>query len=283
MDFVLTKTCEHGTTNPIVARLSVQSRQLMEPFRITRDTADAVWSIIHDKIQPELLNCYDIWIQVANDENRIITHVEKEGIKTQSNGRVATIETIPKLYDFAKAFLYAAHASLREIKSLICYLYDSDDQINKVEKGNYKDLIKWSKQKFGENDEFTRLIEDYFTCCFSEVWEKRNTIPHPGGYSGELHISNFTAVKESETKEWKGVVPVWYRNSNAPSSIIHDMIVIIDNILRFSEDILVICLQKIGSIIPVLVLEMPEKDRDRDCPIRLRATRDQRKPNIGIH
>jgi len=113
MDFVLTITCEHGTTNPIVARLSVQSRQLMEPFRIRRDRADTVWSIIHNKIQPELLNCYDIWIQVANDETRIIAHVEEEGIKTQSNGRVATIETIPKLNDSAKAFLYAAHASLR--------------------------------------------------------------------------------------------------------------------------------------------------------------------------
>ncbi|MCK5594737.1 hypothetical protein KAI19_00995 [bacterium] len=249
----------------------------MEAFSIGEERTQVVWSILHDKVQIELLNCYDIHIQVSNEENRIIRKIKENGIQTQSNDQISTIDTIPKLDDSVKAFLHFAHASLREIKSLICYLFETYPKIKKVKNGNYENLKNWIKETFKEQDEFTQLIEDDFSCWLSELWKKRNTLPHPGGYSGNLHISNFTVVQDKVTKEWKGLVPTWHRNNNAPSSITNDMIVLINNILEFSEDVLVICLRKVKAMLPILIYEIKEENRDEDCPIRLQATLDQQK------
>jgi len=272
MSYVITKTCEHGTSNPIVARLSVQSRQLMEPFSISREKSDSAWAIIHDKIQPELLNCYDIWIHITNEENRIIDEIERKGINIQVDGRIASIDSIPKLHDSSKAFLHSAHAALREIKSLICCFYDCDDKIKQVADKDYEHLTKWLKKKFGDADEFPILVEKDCSVWLSEVWKKRNTIPHPGGYSGLLNVSNFTASRDSETMEWNAVVPTWNRNDDNPTPITRDMGIIVDNILRFSENILVLCLRKLESILPIIFIEFDTNDRDANCPVRLRAT-----------
>ena len=59
MGFVVTKTSDHGTKNPIVARMSVQSSQLMDAFSLTEEKKKEIWSILNDKIQKQLLACYD--------------------------------------------------------------------------------------------------------------------------------------------------------------------------------------------------------------------------------
>src|SRR5438093_970274 len=97
MSFVIVKTSDHGTRNPIVARLSVQSRQLMEPFSISEEKKKAIWTILHDKVQYQLLTCYDIWSQAVSRELEILKEIEEHGIPTQSHGRVASLEQIENL------------------------------------------------------------------------------------------------------------------------------------------------------------------------------------------
>ena len=81
MAYVIVKTSEHGTSNPIVARLSVQSQQLMEPFSLPEEKKGKLWAILHDKVQLQLLSCYGIWTQVASREAEIVAKVEKTGIQ----------------------------------------------------------------------------------------------------------------------------------------------------------------------------------------------------------
>jgi len=95
MSYVIVKTSEHGTNNPIVARLSVQSQQLMELFSLPEEKKKKIWAILHDKVQQQLLSCYDIWTQVASRGAEIVAKVEKNGIKTQAHGRVAGRRSAP--------------------------------------------------------------------------------------------------------------------------------------------------------------------------------------------
>lgn len=270
MSYVIVKTSDHGTSNPIVARLSVQSRQLMEPFSLSEKKKKKIWGILHDKVQQQLLSCYDIWSQIASRESEIVAEVEEKGIHTQSHGRVATIDQIENLSHLSGSFLYSAKSALRDIKLMICEFYENDTDIRKVADKNYKELKNWAKNKFGEDDEFTKLISEDFRLWIDEVCRKRDAIEHPGGYSGHIEIFNFTAIQEAETKKWKGVFPQWRRNQGKPSSITRDMQVTIDNILNFSEDILAQCLLKVGSMVPVVFYEIEVEKRDSDCPIRLR-------------
>jgi hypothetical protein len=277
MGYVVVKTSEHGTSNPIVARLSVQSKQLMEPFSVPEEKKKKLWAILHDKVQQQLLSCYDILIQVGSREAEIVAKVEKNGIQTQADGRVATIDQIENLNYLSGSFLYSAKSTLRDIKLMICEFYETDPEIEKVEKKDFGYLEKWAKERFGEADEFARLISEDFRVWINELYKKRNAVEHPGGYSGHLEIFNFTAVHEPGTKSWKGVIPRWRRNQDQPSSITKDMQVTIENLLNFSEDVLALCLRKAGSMLPLVFDEIPEESRDPECPIRLRVTLDQEK------
>lgn len=277
MGYVIVKTSGHGTSNPIIARISVQSRQLMEPFSLSEEKKKKIWGILHDKVQQQLLSCYDIWSQIASRESEIVAEVEEKGIQTQSHGRVATIDQIENLSPLSGSFLYSAKSALRDIKLMICEFYENDTNIRKVADKNYKELKNWAKNKFGEDDEFTKLISEDFRLWIDEVCRKRDAIEHPGGHSGHIEIFNFTAIQEAETKKWKGVFPQWRRNQGKPSSITRDMQVTIDNILNFSEDILAQCLLKVGSMVPVVFYEIEVEKRDSDCPIRLRVTLDREK------
>lgn len=272
MSYVVVKTSNHGTNNPIVARLSVQSQQLMEPFSLPDGKKKKIWAVLHDKVQQQLLSCYDIWIQVASRESEIVAKVEENGIQTQSNGRVATIDQIENLYHLSSSFLYSAKSTLRDIKLMICEFYETDPDIKNVEEKNFGYLEKWAKKRFGKADEFTKLISEDFRLWIDEIYSKRNAVEHPGGHSGHLEIFNFTAVQEPETKKWKGVFPQWRRNQDQPSSITKDMQVSIENLLNFAEDVLVACLRKAGSMIPVVFHEILDVSRDLECPIRLRVT-----------
>ena len=279
MSYVVTKSSNHGTGNPIVARLSVQSRQLMEPFSISEEKKKRVWGILHDNVQQQLLSCYDIWSQILSREKEIVAKIEEAGIQTQSHGRVATIDQIENLKHLAGSFLYSAKSVLRDIKFMICEFYETDADICEIKAKdlNYKCLKEWAEKKFGKEDEFAKLVSEDFDLWIDEVYSKRNAIEHPGGHSGHLEISNFTAAQNPESKKWKGVFPQWQRNRDQPSSITRDMQITIENMLNFSEDVLVHCLRKAGSMVPVVIYEIQKENRDSDCPIRLRVTLDQEK------
>lgn len=277
MSFIITKTSDHGTRNPIVARLSVQSRQLMEPFSISQEKKKEIWEILHDKVQRQLLTCYDIWSQTVSRELEIIKEIEEDGIPTQSHGKVASIEQITNLKHLADSFLYSAKSALRDIKSMVCEFFETDfKKRKKIEDGNYKDLKKWAKENFGESDPFTGLISEDLDLWIDEVYSKRNAVEHPGGHSGYLKISNFAAVRDPESKEWEVVIPQWKRNQDQSSSITRDMEITIENILNFSEDILVQCLLKSGSMVPIVFYEIEREKRDIDCPIRLGVPLEQK-------
>jgi len=278
MGFVFTKTSDHGTQNPIVARLSVQSRQLMDPFSLAEEKKNKIWSILHDKIQHQLLTCYDIWHQTASRELEIIRNIEENGIPTQSHGRVASVEQIENLKHLSDSFLYSAKSALRDIKSLVCEFFETDPKKRKkIEDDNFEGLSKWAKGRFGESDDFTKLLFEDYGLWINEVFSKRNAVEHPGGSSGHLEVLNFSAIRIPNTNEWKTTIPQWRRNQDQPSLITNDMQITIENILHFSEDILVHCLLKFGSMVPVVFYEIESEKRDVDCPIRLRVTLDREK------
>lgn len=279
MAYVVSKAANHGTSNPIVARLSIQSDRLIASFPLAEETRKKIWLVLHEVVQKSLLSCYDLWTEVSRQELLVVEKLNKEGIPAQSNGRVASVETIDRLEFTSQSFLYSAKSALRGAKAMMIEFFVTGERKRKdLEDGDFQNLAKWARGKFGVDTEITKTLQADVDLWISEVYSKRNAVEHPGGKSGILEISNFTAFRNPETNEWEGVAPTWRRNQDPPSSISEDMEAMIDNTLRFTEDLLVHCLLASRSTgIPIKILEIPENERDPNCPIRLTIMIDRTK------
>jgi hypothetical protein len=249
----------------------------MQPFPLAKEKKDRIMRIFLERVQQKLLHCYDIFMHIAAQEAEIIAKVNEKGIETQSYGRIASITQIENLKPLAENFLYSAKSTLRDIKSVILEFFDDDPRVENLKESNYRHVAMWLEQRLGRDDEFAKLVTEDFKLWIDEVYNKRNAVEHPGGYSGRLEILNFTAIQEPESKQWKGIIPLWRRNQEPSASITSDMQTLIDNMLRFSEDVLVHCLQKVGCSLPVVFYEIPLEERNPQCPIRLGVTLDQEK------
>ena len=60
MAFEYKKVLDHGTTNPIVARLSLQILKILKQCNASKDIQDAVGNLYMASLQPKLLRCWEI-------------------------------------------------------------------------------------------------------------------------------------------------------------------------------------------------------------------------------
>jgi hypothetical protein len=97
----------------------------------------------------------------------------------------------------------------------------------------------------------------------------RNAVEHPEGYSGRLHIQNFTIDEKGNLQE-----PIWWRIKNArkeygPIPIVSDMHMGVYNLFVTGEEVLVMWARQ-NLLMPQLTMiaETPEERRDPNCAIK---------------
>ena len=79
MTFRVVKISDQGTANPIVARLSVQTSELIMFCRRGEEFHKSVVALFHDHIQKQLLECDQISQEIAKEVLDIDVKVGKEG------------------------------------------------------------------------------------------------------------------------------------------------------------------------------------------------------------
>ncbi len=90
MSFILKKVSDHGTSNPIVARLGVQTSDLIKFYPITDKQREDVFDIYHQKVRPRLLQCYELKEKLLSSLTTIDQEFTDQGLQIQSSWRVAT-------------------------------------------------------------------------------------------------------------------------------------------------------------------------------------------------
>jgi hypothetical protein len=136
-------------------------------------------------------------------------------------------------------------------------------------------VLKWARVEFGDSDPFTIMLKEDESTWIKKIIKMRNAVEHPGGHSGVLHIENFDAIEDD--RKILIIEPVWYLKSEEKVPIAYEMDVMVLNLLTFCEETLILCLEKFKKGFPIMLVEIPEKDRDEKCPIRFRMTIDQSK------
>jgi len=266
LPFQLVKVSDQGTENPIVARLSVQTSELIKFCSRGEDFNNSVFSLFHEKVQKHLLECDQIAREIHQEVLDIDAEIGDEGIKTQADGRVIEVPHVMRLVPRVEQFLYCAKSALRDLAEIFELFWGK-----KFEGARYDKIIAWAKEEYGDDSELVRLLEQDHDQWIKKLVAMRNAVEHPGGYSGYLHIHNIALVSPDHPRYPTLEPPRWNLNDDPEKSLVDDLLTFTSNILEFSEDLLIICIKMSGLPDMLGFSEIPKEKRDPTCPIRIRV------------
>lgn len=263
--FQFRKVSDYGTSNPIVARLSVQTVDLCRLFFVDENSLQSILDIYGFKVQPKLLECFRTREELIGDLVRI--DKEMTGLRLQERpcSTLNTIPSIPRLQAVCEGFLYNAKACLRELVAVINTFFGTDFNSPRFDK-----IVEWATLTFGADHELRRMLTEDHDLWIRKLVTFRNAIEHPGGKLEELHVFDLELVafgagcKLSE--------PSWAYGAEPRTSIVADMGVAIENILELAEDMIVILLKTKYPKVPIAFVEIPLAERRPEMPVRIRGT-----------
>lgn len=266
MPFQISKISDQGTANPIVARLSVQTSELVKFCPRGEEFHKSVLELFHDHIQKQLLECDQVAKEIAQEILDIDTELGKGGIKKQAGGRVVDLPHVMRLTPRVEQFLYCAKSALRDLARIFKLFFGKE-----FDSARYDKVIEWAEEEFGRESELVKILRQDHDLWIRKLISMRNAVEHPGGHSGHLHIHNITLVPPDHPNYPILEAPSWHLNDEPKEPIVEYLLSTVSNILEFCEDVLVICITMSGLPKMIGFAEIPEAKRDPSCPIRLRA------------
>jgi len=267
--FSIQQVADYGTAHPIAARLSLQTQDLLPFFNLTDKQQAEVFGLFFSNLQPKLMTCFRIMEQLTKEVRERQKKIDETGIEFQAQGRVYTLPSIIGLQHHAETFLYNGKSVLRDLTDIFSILFSK----NFKKEARFDKVLQWVRKEFGPDDSLTKRLETDANTWIKKIVSMRNAVEHPGGYSGILHIENFSSMEEG--RAILVIEPRWYLNSEEKIPIVHEMNVFVTNLLTLCEDILILSLEKFKTGSPIVITEIPEDERDPNCPKRLKMAMDK--------
>lgn len=263
MRWTVTKVSDVGTTHPAVARLMLQTSDLLGATSYTKEQRDELATIYYKELYPVLIEC---WKAKDALETDILKSVESSG-QDKKDPRVFHLHAVDQLEQRAEHFLYQAKNYLRNTLRIWNWFYGSDlDEASAYILNGSETKSKletWAEGKFGADDARTKVIRSEQEWAVPLI-RMRNALEHPGRRSGTVHIENIKAVGDQL------VWPTWRRNDEPPAHMIATMDNMLHGMLEMGEDILTVNIRP--KLSPMFdIYSIPENERDPQQPARLRV------------
>lgn len=265
--FIFQKLLDYGTENSIVARLSLQIFQILEQCNLTEDKYEGIGELYLNSLQKKLLRCWEIKERFREEFNAAVETYEPPSRTSQT----INVPYISRLEEECHNFLYEIKNYIRDLLRVWNLLYgtnfsNASEFFRAKKKG--QSLIEFSVEQFGVHDPKTKFLQEGVNGVEYYI-SLRNAVEHPGGYSGELCIRNFSLGSDGRIDE-----PTWHRQKDGesmegPSSIRADMETALHNFVLLGEDI-VVSWAADNLKIPTLmqIAAIPPERRDPKCPIK---------------
>jgi hypothetical protein len=262
---VVQKISDHGTENPIVARLSLQTQGLLQWCGLSPEKKEEVFGIYCTRLQRRLLKCSDIVVRLKKSRDQSISNVASV---VEQGAHSAPF--VISLQDELETFLFEAKLFLRDTLNVINVFFGTTFNEASAfipirgKKDSKSRLVSWGARTLGSEHPFVKMLstEEYW---ISDIINSRNAVEHPGGHSGTLMIENFKITPVGLTP------PTWTRVGNEPcpsTFVFHDLDVFQHNMLTFAEDILLCGIKNhpIVPHLPVVFFEIPKRNATRSAP-----------------
>jgi hypothetical protein len=272
MPFEFKKVLEHGSTNPIVARLSLQILEILKQCDASKDIQDKVRDLYVDSLLKKLLRCWEIEERFNKE---FAAAVGKYRPPATANAPVE-VPQIARLDEECHNFLYEAKNFIRDLLQVVNQLYgttfeEASEFFRAKKKGKKKgsrSLVEFAEKTFGVDDGKTKMIKGAVPSV-KELVSMRNAVEHPDGLSGKLVIANFTLRADRQIDE-----PTWHREKDGkalgePSLIREDMETVIHSLLALGENVFVSWAWDHLQVPDMMrIAFIPEDKRDPHCPIK---------------
>lgn len=255
--FTFCKSFDHGTSNPIVARTYYQSQRLLSLYSFGKEFENQNAKVMFE-IEQRLLDCYDRSSSMINEiESDKLTFHEK------TNNDPSFRPHIMKLDTRLESFFQSAKLSLHYIADIFKLFFGKDFG------HHYHKALKWTEGQFGADDHLTKTLNRH-SKQIEKIIAVRNAIEHPKDkLHGRFNIKNFCVTRINSKVELSE--PLWWLTGDDPDTVSEVLPVIVDSLLRLSEELYVASLIKQKTLITVGIEDIPEENRDKSAPMRFRA------------
>lgn len=256
----------HGTSNPIVARLGLQSIELLNWVDISDVERDDASSLIFE-LHKKLLRCHDCLEKLKENDRATVA-----GIRNIFGSGAMAIPYLINLQDEVENFLMVAKQYLRDIVAPINKIYrenlNEDSSIFWDKKGLASKAEAWAECKYGAGHRLTQMFRADAT-WIAELVKRRNAMEHPGGHSGSLILQNYRVVGPTIAS------PRWRRDVNGQhgqsSLILPDLELALTRLLEFGEEIVAQCVLTRPIHEHFTIYEIPPEKRSPDNPARFKV------------
>jgi hypothetical protein len=267
--WVVSATSDIGSSNKIVARLLLQSDQILKGSALGN-------GVDRNEILKHMHTCKETIIECSAMADSIIKSIEEQ-VSIINNGKVSrsdggrSINPFPhveNLKNKCSSFLVSANRYIRyisELPNMIIGLSDCDS--------NFEYLSKRLEKEVGINADITQYAKSMvgFT---KRIIDLRNYDEHPK--KKRTIIENFKLMPNGTID-----APLWYiegDESNKPASINLSLSVFINNLLELGEATFIITIMhQISKEYPYFIEMIPEQDVDEAIPIKYRLSHDASK------
>jgi len=155
MKFHFQQILDYGTKNPIVARLSLQVKDIIQFFPLNETQKENVFGTMCMDVMPRIMTCYKINEEIGREIIKCKEKINKNGILTQPQGRTLTLPSILNLNERVETFLYNSKSALRDFIKIFNVIFNA----NLEKKARYDLVYEWAKGEFGENDNLTKVLK----------------------------------------------------------------------------------------------------------------------------
>lgn len=266
MNWAIKTISNYGTSHPVVARLGLQTHELIRFSSLPQADQDAVVQLYLGTLQPRLLKCHDIFERLQKLTAKARAKARKQ--QSQARGSVRFVPVVIGLDGEAESFLYEVKNYLRDLLHLFRIFFGFKDvEASKLYDAKGKGdsaIVKWASEQFGDDDELSQLLsteQKWVGQCI----RMRNAAEHPGGKSGKFTIYNVRAIPEGF------IPPTWNLEGEPESDIFADMRTMMSNLLTIAEELLIACIKKKLAFPNIAFYQIPEKDQDPKAPQRVRV------------
>jgi hypothetical protein len=250
-----------GCSNPIVARLVIQSEEILKQAIFIQSVNKVeILQQLH-KIKELLLTCESIASKVLSEEKRIIEDIKTRGITKDNHGRALNpFPHIPNLDIDAENFLIQANKIVR----MLCLLPKSLIELKKTDT-NFDHLAKTLQNALPIDSNVTAYVIANAD-GIRRVVHLRNYSEHPGEIA--TAIKNFEVMPNGSIR-----VPAWGFATEELRSISNDMAAIVEFLLRITEGMFLHLVRENlkPDFNPIFI---KEESINPDCPILYTLTFD---------
>ena len=261
MPFQISQLHDRGTSTPAIARTSVQSSQIIAFFQVPEENKQAA-TVLCSGLRDSLIRCLDIADEINSVVEDVRTRIESGELKFSPSDQAHQIPSVINLRSKVESFLQATKLAIRDVGRMAEPFYGVNYD------HNLKSLRNWAKSKFGDDHNFVRYC-DRWEPFVKHVLAMRDAVDHEK-QATKLNEVNFH-LEETPTG-FTLVGPQWWLEDGAKSAIAKDMNVIIECIVSMHEEIITCLFYEHIGLLPLIIIEIPEAERNPSCPIKFRVT-----------